>query len=141
MLEYLKKYIDSPRQAILAGNSVHQDRLFLRREMPKVNDFLHYRIIDVSTFYEVGIRVNPKLVSQRPTKKYNHTAREDILESIQELKWYTENLLMRPAEISTESKPQLPIETPKEGQDSIQESNDTFQDPKEDESRKRPKLD
>lgn len=94
LLDYLKKHM-SQREGILAGNSVHVDRLFLLREFPKVTDFLHYRLIDVSSIKEIGYRHNPMLMEKVPKKSLNHSARSDILESIQELKWYYDNYLTR----------------------------------------------
>lgn len=84
------------RSGVLAGNSIHQDRLFLTKEFPKVVDFLHYRQVDVSTLKEIGKRHNPELIAKVPAKSHSHTARADILESIEELKWYRDNYLIGP---------------------------------------------
>lgn len=97
--EELMKYLSSlvpPGVGVLAGNSVHVDRLFLLREFPRVVDFLHYRIVDVSSIKEIGMRHNPALVKNVPKKKFTHTAKEDILESIAELKWYCNNYFVQP---------------------------------------------
>jgi oligoribonuclease len=75
------------------------DRAFMAREFPKVLDFLHYRIVDVSTIKEIGYRHNPQLMLNAPKKKLAHTARSDIEESIAELKWYYNNYLKGPTEI------------------------------------------
>ncbi|CUS22741.1 LAQU0S06e04984g1_1 [Lachancea quebecensis] len=93
LLAYLKKYIPAERKGVLAGNSVHMDRVFMMREFPKVIDHLFYRIIDVSTIMEVSFRHNPDLASVFPRKKSAHTARSDILESIAQLKWYQDHYL------------------------------------------------
>lgn len=95
LLEYLQKHMKE-REGVLAGNTVHMDRLFLLREYPKVTDFLHYRIVDVSSVKEIGYRQNPALMKQVPRKKLNHSARSDILESISELKWYYSNYFKAP---------------------------------------------
>lgn len=95
LLKYIKRFAE-PKKGVLAGNSVHVDKLFLMREFPEVNDYLHYRIVDVSSLKEIGIRHNPQLVRQHPPKKMKHTAREDILESIDELRWYYNNYLIPP---------------------------------------------
>lgn len=87
---------------MLAGNSVHHDRIFMLREFPKVIDYLHYRQVDVSSIKEVGKRHNPKLMMQLPQKAMAHTAKSDILESIKELKWYYDNYLIKPS--SSEEK-------------------------------------
>lgn len=74
----------------LAGNSVWQDRRFLVRYMPALNDFLHYRIVDVSTVKELVRRWYPHLPAY--DKKNRHTALSDILESLAELKYYREKV-------------------------------------------------
>lgn len=94
LLAYLEKHM-AKGEGVLAGNSVHVDRLFLLREFPKVTDFLHYRLVDVSSIKEVGMRHNPELMRTMPRKKLDHSARSDILESIGELKWYYNNYLRR----------------------------------------------
>ncbi|KAG7195112.1 uncharacterized protein KQ657_003633 [Scheffersomyces spartinae] len=88
LLGYIKKYVTAPRKAVLAGNSIHMDRYFMMKEMPEVIDWLHYRNIDVSTIMEFGSRHNPELMKLCPKKKQAHTAKDDILESIDQLKWY-----------------------------------------------------
>lgn len=88
LLNYIKKWIPDQRQGVLAGNSVHMDRLFMLSEFPKVIDHLFYRIIDVSSIMEVARRHNPQLASVTYKKKGAHTAKADILESIEQLKFY-----------------------------------------------------
>lgn len=75
----------------MAGNSVYMDRLFLLQYMPRLHQFLHYRIIDVSSIKEVCRRWNPDLYKTVPKKEYSHRALSDIKESVQELKFYKEN--------------------------------------------------
>ncbi|KAG5366169.1 Oligoribonuclease [Yarrowia sp. B02] len=94
LLAYLKRHV-RPQKGILAGNCIHQDRNFLAKDMPKVHDYLHYRIIDVSSIKEVMKRHNPRLIKQMPYKQVKHTARSDVEESIWELKWYYDNYLKR----------------------------------------------
>lgn len=116
LLAYLQKYIPEPRQGVLAGNSVHMDRVFMMREFPKVINHLFYRIIDVSTIMEVSFRHNAELASVFPRKKSAHTARSDILESIQQLKWYQDHYLKSSAETRhfvDERKQQIAIEESK----------------------------
>ena len=74
--------------APLCGNSVWQDRIFLRKYMPRVDDFLHYRIIDVSSVKETIKRWYPKSPYETFVKAENHRAHEDIIQSIEELKHY-----------------------------------------------------
>ncbi|KAI4485343.1 hypothetical protein M0804_006848 [Polistes exclamans] len=87
VLKFLKSYV--PRgKCPLAGNSVYMDRLFLIKYMPLVHDYLHYRIIDVSTIKEVARRWNSQIYNSAPPKTYQHRATFDILESIKELDHY-----------------------------------------------------
>lgn len=90
LLEVLKKH--GPVNTLpLAGNSVHQDRLFLSKYMPELEGYLHYRNIDVSSVKELVKRWIPPVYSKRPGKKAAHRALFDIRESIEELKFYKEN--------------------------------------------------
>ncbi len=72
----------------LAGNSVHHDRRFLRRYMPALDRFLHYRIIDTTTVKELVRRWYPEEYARRPRKRGLHRALDDVRESIEELRWY-----------------------------------------------------
>jgi len=72
----------------LAGNSVHQDRAFLRRYMPDLHDFLHYRNVDVSTIKELLRRWAPQVLAAAPMKRGAHRAMGDLEESIRELAYY-----------------------------------------------------
>ncbi|MFT5688203.1 MAG: oligoribonuclease [Planctomycetota bacterium] len=74
----------------LAGNSVWQDRRFLERYMPKLVEFLHYRLVDVSTLKELAARWSPDVVAGAPRKGAAHRAMADIRESIEELRYYRE---------------------------------------------------
>ncbi|XP_034252965.1 probable oligoribonuclease [Thrips palmi] len=91
LLSYLEKHT-TKGTCPLAGNSVYMDRLFLMKYMPRVNDHLHYRIVDVSTVKELCRRWAPKTYAGAPKKKLAHRALGDIKESIQELKHYKINL-------------------------------------------------
>ncbi|XP_017888210.1 oligoribonuclease, mitochondrial-like isoform X2 [Ceratina calcarata] len=98
LLSFLQKYI--PKNSCpLAGNTIYMDRLFILKHMSLVNDYLHYRIIDVSTVQELVRRWNPTDYKFRPQKQYNHRALDDIKESIQELKYY-KNTIFMPADTS-----------------------------------------
>lgn len=90
ILHFLYKHI-AERTSPVAGNSVYMDRLFIKKFMPKVDDYLHYRIIDVSTIKELCRRWNNKVYSQAPKKGFAHRALDDIKESVQELKHYRDN--------------------------------------------------
>ncbi len=89
VLAFLEEHCDA-RTAPLAGNSIHQDRRFIALYMQSVDAFLHYRMIDVSTIKEVTQRWYPEEYSKRPGKRGNHRAMDDILESIEELRYYRE---------------------------------------------------
>ncbi len=85
-LEFLQHWI-SPGTSPMCGNSICQDRRFLSRYMPKLEEFFHYRHLDVSTIKELAKRWDPKLANSF-NKKSSHRALDDILESIDELKFY-----------------------------------------------------
>ena len=78
------------RRPPLAGNTVATDRSFLARDMPDLEGFLHYRIVDVSSIKELARRWFPRAYFQAPTKRGNHRALADIQESIEELRYYRE---------------------------------------------------
>ncbi|MFM1993803.1 MAG: oligoribonuclease [Actinomycetota bacterium] len=88
VLAYLGKFIMEPRSAPLAGNSIGTDRMFIIRQMPKLDAFLHYRNIDVSSLKELVRRWYPRVYFQLPKKVGSHRALADIRESIQELAYY-----------------------------------------------------
>ncbi|KAF6831413.1 RNA exonuclease rex2 [Colletotrichum musicola] len=92
LLAYVKRYIPEPKTALLAGNSVHADRSFLSKPpYRKVTDHLHHRILDVSTIKEATRRwAPPQVLDKAPVKQGLHQAKEDILESIAEAKYYRE---------------------------------------------------
>lgn len=94
VLDFVKKYC--PEKACpLAGNTIYMDRMFLYRYMPKLNDYLHYRIVDVSTIKELCKRWEGKVFSHCPPKKLVHRALDDIEESIQELKYYKDYMFQK----------------------------------------------
>lgn len=88
VLQYVKRHVSQPRKAPLAGNSVGTDRGFLARDMPELDEFLHYRIIDVSSIKELSRRWYPRAYYQSPAKNGGHRAMADISESIRELAYY-----------------------------------------------------
>jgi oligoribonuclease len=92
-LNFLEKYCSS-KSSPLCGNTVHQDRAFLKKYMPKVEAFLHYRHIDVSTVKELAKRWAPEIMDKF-IKKEGHRAQEDILESIEELRYYRQYLFCK----------------------------------------------
>lgn len=94
VLSYLGKYITEPKTAPLAGNSIGTDRMFIIRQMPKLDAFLHYRNIDVSSLKELVRRWYPRVYFQLPKKIGSHRALADIRESIQELAYYRQAVLV-----------------------------------------------
>ena len=91
-LAFIRKWVVKG-QSPLAGNSIAQDRRFLRREMPKVEAYLHYRSVDVSTVKELVRRWYPDGPTP-PEKKQAHQASDDIRESVEELRWYREHVFL-----------------------------------------------
>lgn len=91
-LAFVTRCVPQARSAPLAGNSVHADRAFLRRYMPRLEQHLHYRNVDVSTLKELARRWAPDVLAEAPSKSGGHRALADIRESIEELRWYRERL-------------------------------------------------
>ncbi|KAI4922305.1 hypothetical protein J4E90_000734 [Alternaria incomplexa] len=98
LLAYIKKFVPERRTALLSGSSVHADKSFLVKQPYKVvTDYLHYRIMDVSSIKEAARRWAPKATLKKiPRKKMLHEARADILESIEEARYYREAFFLRP---------------------------------------------
>ena len=94
VLEYIKKFVPAEKEAPLAGNTLGTDRMFINRYMPRVDQHLHYRNIDVSSIKELGRRWYPRVYFQLPKKSGGHRALADILESIKELRYYRETLFV-----------------------------------------------
>ncbi|MEZ7996110.1 MAG: oligoribonuclease [Aquiluna sp.] len=94
VLDYVKQWVTEKGTAPLAGNSIGTDRMFLNRQTPKFDAFLHYRNIDVSSFKEMARRWYPKIYFQLPKKDVSHRALSDIQESIMELRYYRKVFLV-----------------------------------------------
>ena len=94
ILDYIKKFVPNEKEAPLAGNSIGTDRMFLNRYMPNLDKYLHYRNIDVSSIKELTRRWYPRVYFQLPKKDGGHRALADILESIQELRYYRETVMV-----------------------------------------------
>lgn len=90
-LEFIQEHTQA-KKSPLCGNSIWQDRRFLTRYMKGIDEYLHYRMIDVSTVKELGRRWHPMILDKMPKKKGNHRALDDIRESIAELKYYKDHL-------------------------------------------------
>jgi oligoribonuclease len=88
VLDYIKGHVPEPKKAPLCGNSIATDRSFIARDMPLVDAFLHYRMIDVSSVKELARRWYPRVYFASPEKQGGHRALADIVESIRELRYY-----------------------------------------------------
>jgi oligoribonuclease len=87
-LEFLKLHIPEARTVPLAGNSIGTDRRFLATQLPEIEEYLHYRSVDVSTLKELCRRWYPDIYKTVPEKKGGHRALQDIRESVAELAFY-----------------------------------------------------
>lgn len=91
-LSFLRGHIAEPRTVPLCGNSIGTDRRFLATHLPEIEDFLHYRSVDVSTVKELARRWAPQVLDRAPTKAGSHRALGDIHESVAELRFYRQEL-------------------------------------------------
>ena len=96
VLDYVKQHVPEARVAPLCGNSIATDRGFLNRDMPSLDEHLHYRMIDVSSVKELAKRWYPRVYQSQPDKGLAHRALADITESIQELQYYRRTLFVPP---------------------------------------------
>jgi oligoribonuclease len=94
ILTYLESAGTLPGKSPLAGNSVSVDRNFIARDMSRLNEYLHYRTVDVSSIKELARRWYPKIYFAAPAKTGNHRALGDIQDSIEELKYYRGNVFI-----------------------------------------------
>ena len=105
VLAYIHEHCPDGSRPPLAGNTVATDRAFLARDMPALESFLHYRIVDVSSIKELSRRWYPRAYFAAPTKRGNHRALADIQESIEELRYYREAVFVpQPGPDSTQAK-------------------------------------
>jgi oligoribonuclease len=96
VLSYIKEHCADGSRPPLAGNTVATDRSFLARDMPDLESFLHYRIVDVSSIKELSRRWYPRAYFNAPAKSGNHRALADIQESIEELRYYRAAVFVPP---------------------------------------------
>jgi oligoribonuclease len=90
VLGYVRQHIKEPRKVPLCGNSIATDRWFIARDMPELDNYLHYRMVDVSSIKELARRWYPRVYFASPAKRGGHRALADITESVQELRYYRE---------------------------------------------------
>jgi len=101
VMDYIREHVTSPKTAPLAGNSIATDRGFIARDMPLLDNYLHYRMIDVSSIKELCRRWYPKIYYGQPEKGLAHRALADIEESIKELRYYRRTAFVSPPGPST----------------------------------------
>jgi oligoribonuclease len=87
-IAFINSHVAAKDRPVLAGNSIHQDRRFIRRYMPLLEKRLHYRMVDVSTIKELARRWYPQIIAKQPQKHDTHRALDDIRDSIDELRFY-----------------------------------------------------
>src|SRR6516164_8179960 len=96
LLAYIRRYVAEPRRVPLAGNSIATDRAFIARDLPELDTFLHYRMVDVSSIKELARRWYPRTYFASPPKRGGHRALADITESIQEMRYYRDTVFVPP---------------------------------------------
>jgi oligoribonuclease len=101
VLDYIRSHVKQAKTAPLAGNSIATDRGFIARDMAKLDDYLHYRMIDVSSIKELCRRWYPRIYFGQPEKGLAHRALADIHESIRELRYYRRTAFVPPPGPST----------------------------------------
>ena len=90
VLGYVREHVAEPKKVPLCGNSIATDRWFIARDMPELDAYLHYRMVDVSSIKELARRWYPRAYFASPLKHGGHRALADIKESVQELRYYRE---------------------------------------------------
>ena len=104
-LEFIKQHVPEPATVPLCGNSIGTDRRFLAAYLPDIENYLHYRSIDVSSVKELVKRWYPAIDADRPRGQGSHRALDDIRESIKEMAYYRERVFVPPAELVTDDAP------------------------------------
>jgi oligoribonuclease len=94
VLDYVRTWVPEPHTAPLCGNSIATDRAFIARDMPELDSWLHYRMVDVSSIKELCRRWFPRVYFAQPQKGMAHRALADIQESIRELRYYRRTLFV-----------------------------------------------
>jgi oligoribonuclease len=96
-LEFIRSHVPEPHTVPLCGNSIGMDRRFLAAYLPEIEDWLHYRSVDVSTIKELARRWYPETLANAPRKATNHRALDDIRESVIELRFWRSTVFAPPA--------------------------------------------
>lgn len=113
-LDFIKLHVTDPRSVPLCGNSIGTDRRFLAKYLPDIENYLHYRSVDVSSIKELAKRWYPKIGLDRTSKSGLHRALDDVKESVRELSFYRDNLFVPPPvnNDTTGAAPDLVIDDP-----------------------------
>ena len=93
-IAFINAHVPARDRPVLAGNSIHQDRRFIRHYMPALEKRLHYRMVDVSTVKELARRWFPQITAKQPQKHDTHRALDDIRDSIDELRFYRSHVFL-----------------------------------------------
>ncbi len=115
VMDYIRSHVPQAKTAPLAGNSIGTDRGFITRDMPTLDDYLHYRMIDVSSIKELCRRWYPKIYYGQPEKGLAHRALADIQESIRELRYYRRIAFVPPPGPSTSEIAEAVVELDQRG--------------------------
>lgn len=99
-MDFIKLHVPDPRSVPLCGNSIGTDRRFLAKYLPDIENYLHYRSVDVSSIKELAKRWYPKIGLDRTSKSGLHRALDDVKESVRELSFYRQNLFVPPPAIN-----------------------------------------
>jgi oligoribonuclease len=94
VLGYVRGHVTEPKKAPLCGNSIATDRWFIARDMPELDAYLHYRMVDVSSIKELARRWFPRAYFASPAKHGGHRALADVKESVQELRYYRDTVFV-----------------------------------------------
>lgn len=107
-LAFIKEHVPEARTVPLCGNSIGTDRRFLSAYLNDIEEYLHYRSVDVSTLKELAKRWHPAVLTDQPRKETAHRALDDIRESIEELRFYRERMFLPAAEAQAPDTPPSP---------------------------------
>lgn len=110
-LDFIKLHVPDPRSVPLCGNSIGTDRRFLAKYLPEIENYLHYRSVDVSSIKELAKRWYPKIGLDRTSKSGLHRALDDVKESVRELSFYRDNLFVIPPAVNDMTSAALDLVT------------------------------